>query len=168
VNLRPTDRPASDLGNCFGLILLSLPVAETDPLVRLRQVHAETLALRRSKQPALAFGLLEVLGLAPQALEPAVVDLLSDKASAVMTNVPGPREALSFAGHRLRRPIFWVPQSGHIGLGISILSYDGRIEFGVIADRSVMAAPDALVRRFEREFDTLQWMALMRPWPAHG
>jgi hypothetical protein len=45
-----------------------------------------------------------------------------------MTNVPGPQQPLYFAGKRIRELDFWVPQSGGIGMGVSILSYDGRIQ----------------------------------------
>ena len=55
-------------------------------------------------------------------------------ASAVATNVPGPPQPLYLAGGRIGRLIFWVPQSGDIGLGISILSYAGSVQFGLVAD----------------------------------
>jgi hypothetical protein len=50
---------------------------------------------------------------------------------------------------------FWVPQSGSMGLGISLLSYAGKVHFGVIADRKLVASPSALADRFRPEFEKL-------------
>jgi hypothetical protein len=57
-----------------------------------------------------------------------------------------------------------VPQSGGIGMGVSILSYDGRIQFGVITDAGLVPDPDRIVGRFAGEFEKLLWITLMRPW----
>jgi hypothetical protein len=50
-----------------------------------------------------------------------------------MTNVPG-RRAAEVCGRTLRQVMFWVPQSGDIGMGVSILSYGGGVQFGLITD----------------------------------
>jgi hypothetical protein len=50
---------------------------------------------------------------------------------------------------------FWVPQSGSIGLGVSLLSYAGQVYFGVISDQQLIEDPDALVARFAPEFEKL-------------
>jgi len=90
--------------------------------------------------------------------------MFSRKASAVATNVPGPQTPLYFAGKRIGELDFWVPQSGGIGMGVSILSYDGRIQFGVITDAGLVPDPDAIVGRFADEFNKLMWVTLMSPW----
>ena len=81
-----------------------------------------------------------------------------------MTNVPGPPHPLYFAGKRIVELDFWVPQSGGIGMGVSILSSDGRIQFGVITDAGLVPDPDRIVGRFDDEFDKLLWLTLMSPW----
>jgi diacylglycerol O-acyltransferase len=73
------------------------------------------------------------------------------KASLVVTNVPGPREHLSIGGTRLRDVCFWVPHPARLGLGISILSYAGKVIVGVRADEAVTKNPDRLVELFEEE-----------------
>jgi hypothetical protein len=93
-----------------------------------------------------------------------VTQLLGANASAVMTNVPGPQHALYFAGQHISGLEFWVPQSGGIGMGISILSYDGRIQFGVITDAGLVPDPARIVRAYGEEFDKLMWLTLMTPW----
>jgi hypothetical protein len=78
--------------------------------------------------------------------------------------VPGPPHPLYFAGCRIVEQNFWVPQSGGIGMGVSILSYDGRVQFGVITDARLVPDPDHIVGKFAGEFDKLMWITLMSPW----
>jgi diacylglycerol O-acyltransferase / wax synthase len=86
----------------------------------------------------------------------------------VMTNVPGPREPLRFCGRTVEQVMFWVPQSGDIGMGVSVLSYAGGVQFGLITDARLCPDPEAIVERFGPEFEKLLWLALMAPWPAVG
>jgi diacylglycerol O-acyltransferase len=163
VNLRP-DGDGRSLGNRFGLVFLPLPIGMDHPLERLYEVRRRMLDLKGSYQPVIALGLLSAVGYGPKALQEQVTALLSANASAVMTNVPGPQRPLYFAGKHIRELDFWVPQSGGIGMGVSILSYDGRIQFGVITDAGLVPDPDAIVSRFADEFDKLMWITLMSPW----
>jgi WS/DGAT/MGAT family acyltransferase len=167
VNLRdPT--AAATLGNYFGLVFLELPIGIRDPLERLFEVHAAMKQLKGSYQPVLTLGLMAALGRLPASVESAAVDLLSTKASAVATNVPGPQQPLYLAGGRIGRLIFWVPQSGDIGLGISILSYAGSVQFGLIADALRVPDPDAVTARFREEFERLVLAALLGPFLQGG
>jgi hypothetical protein len=81
-----------------------------------------------------------------------------------MTNVPGPREKLKFLGSTLEQCMFWVPQSGDIGLGVSILSYGGGVQFGVITDSTLCPQPQKIIDEFEPEFAKLSLVTLMLPW----
>jgi hypothetical protein len=99
----------------------------------------------------------------PPALQKPVLELLSEKATAVLTNVPGPQQPLYLAGGRVRDMMFWVPQSGTIGMGISILSYDGRVFFGLITDQRCVPDPSRIVRYFRPELEKLLHLTLMLP-----
>ncbi|MGZ4611270.1 MAG: WS/DGAT domain-containing protein [Actinomycetes bacterium] len=81
--------------------------------------------------------------------------LLGAKSSAIVTNVPGPREPVLLAGSPLARVVFWVPQAGSVGLGISILSYAGTVTVGVAADRNIVADPGEIAAAVEAELDEL-------------
>ena len=120
--------------------------------------------LKGSYQPIIALGLLGAVGYGPKVVQEQVTQMLGNNASAVMTNVPGPQHPLYFAGKRIAELDFWVPQSGGIGMGVSILSYDGRIQFGVITDAGLVPDPGAIVSRFADEFEQLLWITLMSPW----
>jgi diacylglycerol O-acyltransferase len=95
------------------------------------------------------------MGIVPPALKERVLEALAANASAVMTNMPGSREPRYLAGQRIARQVFWVPQSGGIGLGISILSYSGQVTFGVVSDVKRVPDPDVLVRMFNEQFESL-------------
>lgn len=163
VNLRPLEH-ARKLGNHFGLVFLDLPVGEANPLRRLQRVADCMNQLKRSRQAIVAYGLLAALGIAPQPVQELALELFSRKASAVATNVPGPQQPLYLAGCELREIMFWVPQTGSIGLGLSILSYRGKVHFGLIADARLIPDPDAVVRRFGEEFEALLYLTLMGDW----
>ena len=90
----------------------------------------------------------------PSAYDRAV-KLLARRASAVMTNVPGPRAPLRFAGAVMDGVMFWVPQSGRLGLGVSVLSYAGQVRVGVAADERVVPDPSAIVVHFHDALDDL-------------
>jgi WS/DGAT/MGAT family acyltransferase len=163
VNLRPLEH-AKKLGNRFGLVFLDLPVGEANPVARLERVAAAMRELKGSRQAIIAYGLLGALGMGPQVLQKPALELLSRKATVVATNVPGPAEPLYLAGARIADIMFWVPQSGSIGVGLSILSYEGAVRFGVIADRRCLAEPEALVERFRPELEKLLYLALLEDW----
>lgn len=162
VNLRPLEH-AQELGNHFGLVFLSLPLSIDNPLERLYAVNDRMNELKSSKQAAVTLGFLAALGLGPSAVQKPVLDILSQKATAVLTNVPGPQEPLYLAGSELKELMFWVPQNGSVGLGISILSYNGQVFFGLISDHRLLPKPSAVISRFKAEFEKLLYLGMMLP-----
>ena len=163
VNLRPLTE-AHKLGNQFGLVPLVLPVGVANPIERVYEVRRRMDALKGSTQPLLAFAVLAVAGLLIKPAQDAILDLFGSKTTAVMTNVPGPREKLEFLGATLEQVMFWVPQSGNIGLGVSILSYGGSVQFGVMTDTQLCPEPQEIIDQFEPEFARLSLVTLMLPW----
>ncbi|WP_313872893.1 WS/DGAT domain-containing protein [Rugamonas sp. DEMB1] len=57
--------------------------------------------------------------------------------------------------------MFWVPQSGDIGVGVSILSYNGGVQFGIVTDDALARDPERIIERFAPEFEKLLLLALM-------
>jgi diacylglycerol O-acyltransferase len=163
VNLRPLDQ-AHKLGNRFGLVPLVLPIGVDNPIERVYEVRRRMAALKGSYQPLLAFSLLAVAGLLIKPAQDVMLNLFAKKTTAVMTNVPGPREKLRFCGSTLEQSMFWVPQSGDVGLGVSILSYGGGVQFGVITDSTLCPEPQRIIDEFVPEFAKLSIVTLMLPW----
>ncbi|SFR59811.1 acyltransferase, WS/DGAT/MGAT [Marinobacter daqiaonensis] len=142
-------------GNFFGTVFVPLPVDGGFSLERLWRIKHETRRLKRSWQPAIAWGLVGLSSLLPTALRKPISDLFFRKASAVVSNVPGTREPRYLAGHKVTEQMFWVPQAGDIGLGVSIVSYAGNVQFGVVADEAVLDDPDAFLNCCLKELDLL-------------
>ena len=163
VNLRPLEH-AKKLGNHFGLVFLELPVGEPHPVLRLVRVVESMKQLKQSRQAVVVYGLLAALGMAPPILQNLAFEIFSRKATTVATNVPGPQMPLYMAGQKVSEQIFWVPQTGSIGMGVSILSYNGKVHFGLIADAKLIPDPDAVIQRFVPEFEKLLYIALMGDW----
>jgi WS/DGAT/MGAT family acyltransferase len=161
VNLRPLEH-ARKLGNHFGLVFLDLPVGISNPIRRLEHVAECMHQLKNSRQAIVAYGLLAALGMAP--VQELALDLFSRKATTVATNVPGPQQPLYLAGGKIREMMFWVPQTGSIGIGMSILSYNGKVHFGLISDAKLVPDPDGVIRRFAVEFEKLLYLTLMGNW----
>jgi diacylglycerol O-acyltransferase / wax synthase len=167
VNLRPIEK-AYKLGNQFGLVFLDLPIGIVNPIERLYAVRGNMNALKGSFQPILALGLLAAMGAGPKALQELLLQALARNGTAVMTNVPGPQEPLYLAGAKIDSLMFWVPQSGDIGVGVSIISYNGAVQFGVITDRALCPDPARITARFVAEFERLVLVTLMARWPHDG
>jgi WS/DGAT/MGAT family acyltransferase len=160
VNLRPLEH-ARELGNHFGLVFLDLPVGLENPVERLLAVRASMQALKRSRQAIVSYGLLATLGLGPAFIQRPALEMLSRKASTVATNVPGPKAPIYLAGARVGEMMFWVPQSGTIAMGISILSYAGSVYFGLITDGKRVPDPHRIIDRFPAELEKLLLLALL-------
>jgi diacylglycerol O-acyltransferase / wax synthase len=163
VNLRRA-KDTDELGNRFGLVALELPVGVENPLARLYETRRRMETLKGSLQAMLTLSILGAVGMAPKFVQQQILDLLANKATAVMTNVPGPQQPRWFAGSQLKQQMFWVPQSGNIGMGVSILSYDNKVQFGLMTDSSRVPDPERIVARFSSEFEKLLWLVLMEPW----
>jgi WS/DGAT/MGAT family acyltransferase len=158
VNIRPIDQEI-ELGNRFALVYLSLPVGIEDPLDRLFEVKRRMDRIKQSPEAMVTYQIIAGLGLIPDELAGQITGYFASKASAVLTNVPGPQRKLYFAGSRIDKMNFWVPQSGSIGMGLSILSYGGEVVVGVISDDNLVPDPEGIVAGFHAEFEQLHQIA---------
>jgi diacylglycerol O-acyltransferase len=140
---------------------LVLPVGLEDPVARLQEVQARMNDLKGSYTALVAMSVLGVLGATPKLVQSEVQNYFARRATAVMSNVPGPQAPLYMAGSQLDQVMFWVPQSGDIGIGVSILSYNGGVQFGIITDDALVQDPEAIIQRFAPEFEKLVLLALM-------
>ena len=158
VNLRPIhwiEEMDDSMGNRFGLVFLDLPINETTTQARFRALKEKMDALKSTPEAFVAFGILNAMGHATATVEHIVNEVFGLKASLVVTNVPGPREPLFIDGKCLREVIFWVPPPAKLGLGLSILSYAGKVIVGVRVDEAVTKNPRRLVELFEEEASSM-------------
>lgn len=162
-NLRPLDQPLPrELGNRFGLVYLTLPVGEATPAARLADVHQRMDRIKRTPEGVLSYAILGVIGTTPVQIERRLIDVFAPKTTAVMTNVPGPRRPIYFAGTKVSGILGWVPASGSIGMGVCIFSYDGGVTIGLQVDPRLVPDPEAIVTGITAELAALHEAAAPR------
>jgi len=141
VNVRTTDQHGK-LGNRVAFLMARLPVGESDPLARYRQVIETTRALKASSTVQGSELLEELSDWVMTTLFSDVSRLAAKTRSynMVVTNVPGPQFPLHVLGGRMESIYPLVPLFSNQGLGIALFSYDGQLFWGFNADWD--AVPD--------------------------
>jgi diacylglycerol O-acyltransferase len=145
---RGAGRGGAPSGNQISAYFVDLPVGEPDPVVRLETIKAAMLEHKRSGQAVGATTLLGLVGLTPPTLHSLAARLTSSLSSrvfnVVVTNVPGPQFPLYALGARMLAMYPVVPLAKGQAVSIGITSYNGRVFFGLNADREAMADVDVL------------------------
>jgi len=154
VNLRSMEE-AHQLGNRFGLVFLPLPLGIEDTLLRIFEISKRMNAIKDSQEALVSFGILQTMGVSPGPVFERVLQMFGSKATSVMTNVIGPKEPIYFAGSPMKQAMFWVPRSGGLGLGVSILSYNGRVWLGIATDAGLVPDPEKILDGFDAEFEEM-------------
>lgn len=154
VDLRPPQR-GIELGNAFGLVFLALPLRVADPVERLRETKKRMDAIKQSIEAVTFYSLLSIFGVTPRQVEEQALNIFGSRATAVVTNVRGPGQALYIAGSKIENMMGWVPQAGHLGLGVSIFSYDGKVSVGVITDAGLVPDPERITAHLRTRFEEL-------------
>ncbi len=144
-----------ELGNKFSLVFLALPVHIEDPVFRLGEIKKRMDHLKQSPDAIVSFMVLGALGISSAAIAKTVSNFFGNKATTVMTNVPGPRTPLYFSGKKVENFIGWVPRGGRVGMGISIFTYAGKVGIGIVTDEGLVPDPDTILKYFEDELNHL-------------
>ena len=147
----------NSLANTVSLLVVDLPVHEVDPVARLDAIHAQTGELKGS---GMADGVEHIVDLAGELpmLAPALARVVSRQIpmNLIITNVPGPPVTLFVRGARVLEAYPYVEVIDGEGLTIAVLSYEGRLHFGITADLDVMPDVADLAAGIERHFDELE------------
>jgi diacylglycerol O-acyltransferase len=135
VSLQPIDAtlPAR-LGNHFVVVMLSMPLGMRRPDELIGELHRRTTRLKHSVEPQVAFGVQRAIAESPSSLARRVTDFFAGKTIGQLSNVPGPRVAMTLAGAPVRSILGWVPTSGDQPLGVCLFSYAGTVSVGVATD----------------------------------
>ena len=157
VNIRPLDSEI-ELGNQFSLVLAPLPVHIDDPVLRIREVQRRISDLKESPDAAVAYTVLNALGISSAKLAKRAASMFANKTTGVLSNVPGPRQPLYFAGEEVKKIMFWVPRIGGLGIGISIISYNGAVSVGIATDAGLVSDPTDILQHFDNEYRMLLGM----------
>lgn len=142
-----------ELSNKFGLVYLALPIGTSGRLERLEELKRRMGVIKRSPEAFVIFGLLKTAGVMHPGIQAGIVKYFAKNATAVMTNVPGPTGPLALCGVEMDSMMFWVPQSGRLGMGVSILSYNKRVRVAIATDKLLVPDPGKLVEGFHAELE---------------
>ena len=141
-----SDVERGDLGNRVAAMMAPLPVWCQEPLARLDIVREELSGLKQGGQAVGAQVLTELSGFAPPTIMDQAARLMARQRffNLVVTNVPGPQFSLYLAGRRMLETFPMVPLAAGQALGVALLSYDGKINFGLVGDFDLMWDLDEL------------------------
>lgn len=148
------------VGNRVSMIVADLPVGDPDPLGRLAAIRTQTAQRKDSGMSEGAEAIIELSGALP-VVAPELARMASRQfpMNLVITNVPGPPSTLWMYGSRVLAAYPYVEVIDKEGLTIAVLSYEGRLHFGLTADRDVMADLPSVARGIERHVGIMEAMA---------
>jgi diacylglycerol O-acyltransferase / wax synthase len=145
VSIRSEDE-RGNLGNRIAAMRGPLPVYVEDPVRRLRVVTEQMEGLKRSKQALGAEVISRFNDFAPPTLlaQASRVNFSTRLFNMIVTNVPGPQLPLYVLGRELEEifPVAFLPQN-HV-LAVAIMSYNGRLCFGLLADYDAVEDADVI------------------------
>jgi diacylglycerol O-acyltransferase len=157
VSIRNEDE-RGNLGNRIAAMRGPLPVYVEDPVRRLRVVSEQMEGLKRSKQALGAEVISRFNDFAPPTLlaQASRVNFSTRLFNLIVTNVPGPQLPLYVLGRELEEvfPVAFLPQN-HV-LAVAIMSYNGRIGFGLLADYDSVEDADAIAAGIDSSLAELE------------
>jgi len=131
---------AGELGNRISTVFVDLPVQEHDLLARVRAVSAQTSRLKESAAVRAGALMVGASGWAPPLVSGMLARALGSVRAfnLVVSNIPGPSQSFYLRGVRMAEVYPVVPLNpSNQGLAVGIISYDGLVCFGVLADRDL-------------------------------
>ncbi len=151
------DEDRGALGNQVAAMMAPLPVWCEDPARRLEIISEAMAGLKDSGQAVGAQVLTQLSGFAPPTIMSQASRLMARQRmfNVVVTNVPGPQMPLYLMGHELRDLFPMVPLARNQALGVAIMSYNGKMNFGLVGDYDAMLDLDDLADDFRASLASL-------------
>ena len=135
------------------------------------RVKAQMDQIKSSREGVFVYTMLQWMGRLPAAVQNAWVDAFAGKATAIVTNVSGPPHQVQIAGTPVAGMAGWVPVTGPLGLGLSIVSYAGQLSVGLASDAHLVPDHDRLLALLDEEIGALHtptaWSSLPEPGSSH-
>lgn len=154
VSLKPIDAALPpDLGNHFSVVMAPMPIGVADRSALFGEVHTRMNRIKHSAEPAIVYGIQQLIALTPPAVSTWLTAFVANKTIGVLTNVPGPRTALSLGGQEVRGILGFVPTASDQPIGVAIFSYNGRINIGIVTDAELIPDPERIAAHVRAEYD---------------
>jgi diacylglycerol O-acyltransferase / wax synthase len=139
---------ATSLGSQIAAHFVDLPIGESSPIVRLHQVSYSFQAHKDTGRGVAANRLAGIAGFAPTTFHAigsrVAAEELRRGYQLSVTNVPGPQSPLYAAGARMVGTYPVPPLLPGHPLAIGVTSYDGKVFYGITADRDWLPDADLL------------------------
>lgn len=149
VDVRSSKSRKLSLENKFSLVFPKLAVATEGVLKQLYETKARMDEFKVSGDPLSSAAVIFLSNeLCPEFLICKINTFLCQKASCVLSNVPGPQHMLTVKGRHIKYMTFWPPQRDNIGVGLSIFTYAGKVIVGVQGDATVLSDPEIITEEF--------------------
>lgn len=156
VSLVPQDlNLPEELGNHFSLVFLPMPLGIESPDELFEAIRVRMSRIKNSAEPVITFGVQNLIAQSPKAVAVGLTNLFANKGVGVLTNVPGPRTHMDFAGSRVTNVFGWAPTSGDQPLSLCIYSYAGHVSVGIAADAALIPDPGRMANLIREEFEVL-------------
>ena len=151
VNIR-SEGGVNKLNNEFSFITLDLPVHIGSFSKRVAYIKSRTKALKPSANSMLMTEMIHIVAdYTPIKAKQKLLAFMGKSIAGVVTNVPGPQHPIYLAGGKVEDLMFWVPHTVPLGMGVSLMSYNGKVYMGIVADNILVKDPDILVKGFAAE-----------------
>ena len=146
------------LENNLGVIPAQLSISSKYSFKeRLQLVKTESRNMKNSTIPYVCGVTQSLLCMSlPTWLLGRVLDSITDRGTAVFSNVPGPTKRLKIDGISVEDIMFFVPTRSSVGIGVSFISYCGEIRISIAADSSVVANPSEVVEIFDQVIEEIK------------
>ncbi|HVL81534.1 MAG TPA: wax ester/triacylglycerol synthase family O-acyltransferase [Actinomycetota bacterium] len=162
------DHERGALGNRVSAMIAPLPVYEPDPVRRLNIITQQMQDLKDSKQVVGADVITQLSGFAPPTIlgQAARLQAAQRFFNLLVTNVPGPQFPLYSVGRELLDLFPMAPLAANQALGVAVMSYNGSMGFGLIADYDSMGDVGVIAEGIEKSIAELLGEA--EPAPTNG
>jgi len=146
------------LGNKVSMVMLQLPIHIADPLERLRVIKRRLDEMKLINEAGMSYAsMVLTMRFSPTAVREWLTRVFLNKYHVLLTNVPGPRHQISFAGMPVKEYYSFVPQPSKGGLGLCVLSYNGKVSLSINSDMGHITPNCAsLLNEFTHEFELLK------------
>src|SRR4051794_24679367 len=151
------DAQRGALGNRVAAMMAPLPVGAEEPVAALRQISESMKGLKESGQAVGAQRITELSGFAPPTVMAQASRLMARQRffNLVVTNVPGPQFPLYLMGREMVDVFPLVPLAQGQALGVAIMSYNGKVNFGLVGDYDLMYDLDEVTDDFADALEDL-------------
>ena len=110
--------------------------------------------LKNSDEALMVFGLQKIVARTPRAIAVPLTNMVANRNTGVLTNVPGPTGPMSLAGTEVSGIVGWNPTSGNQPVSVCLFSYNGQVTIGLCTDNGLIPDPAKVAHHLTEELSS--------------